>query len=528
MEKAVENIFHRFSALLLFLFIITASQAEDGGVLNREVKLSKTKGTIYQLLKQVSDQSGYLFIYDSQIIDNDKVVKVKKGNYTVREAIYAITEDDKLRINIVGNHILLRKDNEEKQVKTVQLTDPAQDKTTAENKYLKISGILYDRITDEPVIYASASINYTSIGTITNQNGEFQLIIPDSLRQSIVKFSHVGYQNQEIEASLLENQHVRISLDPKIISLQEIVIRVVNPLDVLQKMEEQAEKNYSSKPVYMTTFYREGTEYKNKNIDLTESVIQIYKTGYKSNVNSDQTKLVKMRRIVNRQTEDTLFTKMKSGVYSSLTLDIIKESPDFLNFGNGSPYQYTHTDISVIDNRRVNVISFEQLPYTEEPLFKGQLYIDAENYALVEARFEVNPKYVHKATNWYIERLAPNIKLTLQEVKYIVSYRPADDGKYYVSHVRGDLKFKVRKKNRWFSAPLHLWFEMVNCKTETENVKGFSRRDRLSPRKILSDTKYRYDKSFWEHFNVILPEDKLKETILNNLNEITETTSSEE
>ena len=528
MKKADGNTFRRFSALLLLLLVITALQAEDGGVLSREVKLTKGKGTIYQLLKLVSDQSGYLFIYDSQIIDNDKVVKVKKGKYTVREAIYTITEDHSLRINVVGNHILIRKDSEETQLKVLRPANVVEQKTETENKYLKISGILYDRITDEPVIYASVSINYTTIGTITNQNGEFQLTIPDSLQNSTVKFSHVGYQNQEIEASLLRDQHVRISLDPKIISLQEIVIRVVNPMDVLQKMKEHAENNYSTKPVYMTTFYREGTEYKNRNIDLTESVIQIYKTGYKSNAMNDQTKLIKMRRIVNRQIEDTLFTKMKSGVYSCLTLDLMKELPDFLNFENGTPYQYTHTDINVIDNRRVNVISFEQLPHDQEPQFRGQLYIDAESYALVEARFELNPKYIDKATSRFIERLAPGIKMTLQEVKYIVSYRPADDGKYYINHVRGDLKFKVRKKNRWLSAPLHLWFEMVNCKTDTENVKGFSRRDRLSPHKILSDTKYRYDKNFWEHFNVILPEEKLKETILNSLSEITETVSSEE
>ena len=45
------------------------------------VRIVKNRGTVYELLKDISGQSGYLFIYDSQIIENDKVVKIAKGAY---------------------------------------------------------------------------------------------------------------------------------------------------------------------------------------------------------------------------------------------------------------------------------------------------------------------------------------------------------------------------------------------------------------------------------------------------------------
>ena len=524
MIPAGENTFYRFFVGLLLFFAVTTMQADDGGILSREVKISKNKGTVYELLKQLSDQSGYLFIYDSQIIDNNKTIKISKGSYTLAEAIRAITRNERLRIDVVGNHILLRIGENKIQQAVIQATPEEKIK---EEPYFTISGRLYDRITNEAIIYSSVSVNYTTINTITNQNGEFRLVIPDSLDHATVKFSHVGYESQEIEASLLNGQHINLSLDPRVVSLQEIVVRPVDPQKELEEMIEKIKDNYSSDPVLLTAFYREGIDYKKKNIDLTESVLQIYKTGYQNTPNSDQTKLIKMRRIISKQERDTIFTKMKSGLYSTLILDIIKDMPDFIAQKENSPYEYRHTDITSIDNRRVNVISFEQPSYIKEPLYKGDLYIDAENLALVEARFEVNPRYADKATHWFVERKSRDINLTLQEAKYTVSYRPSGDGKYYVSHIRGDLQFKVKKKGKWFSSPLQLWFEMVNCKTDTADVRVFDKKERLSPRKIFSETKYRYDKNFWGHFNVILPEDKLKETILNSLNEVTETVSGE-
>jgi hypothetical protein len=54
---------------------------------------------------------------------------------------------------------------------------------------------------------------------------------------------------------------------------------------------------------------------------------------------------------------------------------------------------------------------------------------------------------------------------------------------------------------------------MVNCGVDTQNVKSFSRNERLSVTNIFSATKHRYDADFWEGFNVIVPEEGLKELI---------------
>lgn len=206
-----------------------------------------------------------------------------------------------------------------------------------------------------------------------------------------------------------------------------------------------------------------------------------------------------MSRIVDSQERDTLIAKMSAGIDACLQLDIVKNLPDFLlPDGKGNVYFYASCDMTVIDNRLVNVISFRQNKGIKEPLYCGELYIDAENNALVQARLEINPAYVRQATDMFIERKTRKWKITAQEVVYTISYRQWN-GIYYMNHIRGDLYFKVKLKRQWFSASsLHTWFEMVTCKVDVDNVTRFQRKERMPTRTIFSDTHFKYDADFGE------------------------------
>ena len=66
----------------------------------------------------------------------------------------------------------------------------------------------------------------------------------------------------------------------------------------------------------------------------------------------------------------------------------------------------------------------------------------------------------------------------------------------YIHHIRGDLSFRV-KRRRLLSGSLHMqiWFEMITCKVDTEQVTAFPRAERLPTRTIFSDMNFRYVKS---------------------------------
>lgn len=505
---------YRMLSFLIGLLLITvtpmqADNYDEKDGLDRLIRLPRSKETVYQSLGKVSERSGYLFIYDSDIINNEQIVKITAGKYTVREAIYLITGDKSLNLRIIGNHILIsRPEEKEAEAKTASaLPDTVP--------YFTLEGILRDKYTNDPIPYATVGISNASIGNITNQEGQFRLRLPDSLRRSEIYFSHVGYQTYKTESTLLAGRYSMLSLEPKVIPIQEVVVRIVNPMRLLRELQEKKKQNYAQEPVYLTSFYREGIQRKNKFVSLTEAVFKIYKSSYTNLSGSDQVKLLKMRRISSNQEKDTIVAKMKSGINASLQLDIMKYVPDFMEPETdvNYPYTYAHSDITVIDGRMANVISFEQRHFITSPLFKGNLYIDSENSALLRAEFELNPNYVKDAAEMLVERISRRLKITPQKVVYTISYKPWN-GTYYISHVRGDLHFKVKKKRQLFgSTPLHVWFEMVTCKTETNNVSRFGRKEVLSTRTIFSETKFNYDESFWGNFNVIPPEEKLNEAL---------------
>lgn len=488
---------------------VASSKVADEEVLNRVIVLEKSKETIYRLLGQVSKQTGYLFIYDSKLVDNEQVIRLKGGARTVRQAIYEIIGNSRLELRIVGNHILIYQP-----IAAIAPLLVAKNASTPDTlSFFTIEGVLRDRYSQEPVPYATVSVAGTSVGNVTNQSGKYRLHLPDSLQNASISFSHLGYVSQIVEASLLRGDHNILSLEPKIIPIQEVIIRVANPARLLREMLEFREKNCSHHPVYLTTFYREGIERKSKFVNLTEGVFRVYKTSYRETLLADQVKLLKMRTISNRLERDTFITKIKSGIDACLQLDLLKNLPDFLSPDTReSIYTYVSSDMAVINNRVANVICFEQRKSTSEPYYCGELYIDSENSALLQARFEINPRYVTKTADIFVERKARGMSITPQKAVYIVSYKPWN-GTYYINHVRGDIHFKVKKKHLFSSFTLHTWFEMVTCKIDTVGVTRFGRKEKLPTRTIFADTRFKYDESFWEDFNVIPPEAELSEAL---------------
>lgn len=499
--------YYYLAILLMLFFGFDTMRADGGDVLEQIVRLPKTKATVYSLLGDVSQQSGYMFIYDSTVVDNDVVVKIKEGKRTIRQAVYDIIGDTDLEFKVIGTHILITSPSGQ-DFRTLQDSLPLQQTVN-----LIIAGTLLDKETGVPIPSATVGVRGTSVGSITNQDGEFKLSLPDSLKQAPVAFSHIGYISQDIELSMLLGRHNILSLEPKVVPLQEVVIRRSDPKKLLREMIERRELNYSHSPVYLTTFYREGVQLKNKFQNLSEGVFKVYKT-FSSSLLSDQVKLLKMSRLSNVEVKDSLLVKVKSGIQACLQMDLIKDMPAFMipNIENNT-YVYTSEGMTFLDNRFVNIVHFEPRKDITEPLFCGELYLDSETCALLQARLEVHPKYVKDAAGMFVERRTRNIRMIPQKVVYTISYKPWQ-GTYYIHHIRGDLYFKVKHRGMLFgSRDLHIWFEMITCKVDTEQVTAFPRIDRLSTRTIFSDTNFKYDENFWKEFNVIPLEAEISKLI---------------
>lgn len=510
------------------IFLICLVMALSGSVLcgqevlpanesERSMDLKRDRGTIYELLNNVSAKFGYFFIYDSRILDNDRKSKLKGGEYTLEEAVREITGFEDIRFEYKESYVLLKRTDLQIPMGANNSNgSPMTDSLINDTLYNRYSATIKDRITGEAVIYGSITVEGTSYGTITNGEGEFTITLPDSLRDHKIKISHIGFISRSIDISLLKessyttNSIYTIFLDQKIVPLQEVVVRVTDPVKSLRDVMAFRERNYSTDPSSITAFYREGVKYKD-NQSISEAVLKIYKTGYQSYA-KEQVKMLKMRRITGNRDRDSLVTKVRSGIFTALLLDIIKNPPDFLTNDATFYYNFTHTDITVIDDQRVHVFSFEPREYISDPLYIGKLYVNMSEKSLVRAEFKVNPMFAHKMRDVLVIKKSRNIRITPVDIAYEISYRKIGD-KYFINHIRGDLGFRVKKRRALLSSPLNIWFEMVNCKTDTLDVHPFNPEERIAPRDIFSEIFYRYDSLFWENLNIIKPEEDLRRFI---------------
>lgn len=222
--------YHYYWHIFFFSLLVCMTEftkAADRGVLERVIYLAKSKGTVYTLLGKVSEQSGFLFVYDSKVVDNDRTVKLGAGQRTIRQVVYEIIGRQDISLHIVENHILINQ---------LQVQCPVVTTSKDTLAYFTLEGKLQDNQSGAPIAYGTVGVVGTSIGSITNQNGKFRLRLPDSLRQGRIVVSHVGYVGQEMDMSLLEAQHAVWSLEPRVIPIQEVVIRAVNPIRLLREM----------------------------------------------------------------------------------------------------------------------------------------------------------------------------------------------------------------------------------------------------------------------------------------------------
>ena len=173
------------------------------------------------------------------------------------------------------------------------------------DKQFTVIGTLVDKSTHKPLEAGSVRVEGYSIGSVTNSNGEFRLVLPDSLRSSYIVFSHLGYATQVLEAGSLTGAPYTIGLQERIVPLQEVVLRLANPLHLLDKMRENKKSNYPCFPVCTTTFYREGIEYDKRFVKLNEGVFKVYKPSSLT-LEPDRVELLKMRNILSTNAKDSI------------------------------------------------------------------------------------------------------------------------------------------------------------------------------------------------------------------------------
>lgn len=133
------------------------------------------------------------------------------------------------------------------------------NQTWSQNNTIK--GVIKDSKTLQPIPYVSIyfenELKNNSTGSISNENGEFTIVIN---RKSNIVFSHINYELLSVESDRDLNE---ILLKPKIYILDEIVISNEKPGDYLKKIISLS-KNKIDKNTLLKGYFREIVKVNNE------------------------------------------------------------------------------------------------------------------------------------------------------------------------------------------------------------------------------------------------------------------------
>ena len=97
--------------------------------------------------------------------------------------------------------------------------NPLRAQDQADESFITISGVVKDKQTKKRLGYVNLSVPGTSVGTITNEEGEFSIKVRNSLRAAQVELSHIGYFNDLIKVEGKNLSDYTVWLEPNTNSL---------------------------------------------------------------------------------------------------------------------------------------------------------------------------------------------------------------------------------------------------------------------------------------------------------------------
>ncbi|WP_158712734.1 SusC/RagA family TonB-linked outer membrane protein [Parabacteroides pacaensis] len=193
----------RFTVLFFFMSLWSALAATYSQTV--KLTLDVENKTILQVLKEIEKQSKLTFVYNVEDVKLDKKVSFKLKDKPVADIFKILFDDNGLSYIISDYHITLYKKGKQPQQRPTER---------------KIAGTVTDG-NGEPIPGANIVVkNSSSIGTISDINGQFELSVPEGAE---IEVSFIGYKNQHIKVTPNKHTYI-IELREDLQSLDEIVV----------------------------------------------------------------------------------------------------------------------------------------------------------------------------------------------------------------------------------------------------------------------------------------------------------------
>jgi hypothetical protein len=383
--------------------------------------------------------------------------------------------------------------------------------TTKFNVYY---GKVVDDATGRSLPFATIEAVGTNAATVSNIDGEFTIKIARDADVSQVKISYIGFKNYMVPLAEFKGTRTHtVRLKSSTIQLKEITVRPQNALELIMDALSAVRNNYSRDPMMMRGFYRETVQRGRNYVSISEAVVDVFKGAYSNDFQIDQVKLFKGRKSADVEKMDTVLFKLQGGPNTAILLDVVKNPYILLSAEYAEIYDLHLSDVISIDDKLHYVVSFNQKSYVDEPYYIGKLYIDMDKLAITEAEFELNTSNQEEAARLFIQRKPMGMPIIPEKAAYRAKYT-IEEGRWYFSYARAEVKFKVNWKKKLFNTTYSTMSELAITDRTYEGIERFAARERFKSNEVMNEKVFIFfDQDFWKGYNLIEPDQSIENAI---------------
>ncbi len=194
-----------FMMRLTTVILMAACLQISAAALPQKITLSKQNASLEEVFREIRKQSGYLFLYNNELLQQAKPVSIRVTDAPLEEVLALCFRQQPFSYTVVDKTIV------------VKPKKAASNETTAPP--INITG----KVTDEKgaaMPGTSVGVKGTSLGTATDADGNFNLTVPGA--DAILVFSFIGYDSQEIPVGSQTVFNVAMKLSTS--NLDEVIV----------------------------------------------------------------------------------------------------------------------------------------------------------------------------------------------------------------------------------------------------------------------------------------------------------------
>ncbi|WP_066631824.1 carboxypeptidase-like regulatory domain-containing protein [Labilibacter marinus] len=315
-----------------------------------------------------------------------------------------------------------------------------------------VTGTVINAETGAAVEFANIGVEGTYLGTASDLNGNFEIILSQAIIDKFVSVSAVGYKAKRFSVKDWEGQEgLIIQLAPTNYGISEVNVAAKSKVGygIIKTASNLISENYTSKPFTLSAYFLNSKSGVKKEALVKISDNKGY--GERSFTESFQNRNFKI--VQNNVTKEALLLKDGLTLTEELiNADIVRSPGNILSIETINEFDVNEEDDEVIDGEKVWVISYkcknpsiQNTGDAECIAYSGTIFIAQDNNAIIKNTIKVvrQGKFRH-GVNF------SNPEETKEELKYDIetSYK-LNEGKYIIHSIKLNQEYKGVKEAAW-------------------------------------------------------------------------------